>query len=116
MDFRGTIEEEREAQAEGLGLTDTEFAFHNILMAEVTKGEGGETIDEDMHQKVKDVSQQLVAMMDEATSIVDFFEKWDERRRVRRDIRRTIIAEFGDVDLVKPITDRFMELAEVRFK
>jgi len=116
MDFRGTIEEERGEQAKGLGLTDTEFAFHNILMAEITQGEGVEAIDEEMHQKVKDVSQQLVAMMDEATSIVDFFEKWDERRRVRRDIRRTIIAEFGDVDLVKPITDRFMELAEVKFR
>ena len=55
-------------------------------------------------------------MMDEATSIVDFFEKWDERRRVRRDIRRTIIAEFDDVSLVKPVTDRFMELAEKKFR
>ena len=65
---------------------------------------------------MKDVSQKLVAMMDEATPIVDFFEKWDERRRVRRDIRRAIIGKFDDVSLVKPITNRFMELAEVKFR
>ena len=60
--------------------------------------------------------QQLVAMMDEATEIVDFFQKWDEQRRVRRNIKRAILEEFGDLDLVKPITDRFMELAEVKFR
>ena len=27
-----------------------------------------------------------------------------------------IIEEFDDLDLVKPVTDRFMELAEVKFK
>jgi type I restriction enzyme R subunit len=85
-------------------------------MAEVTKSEGVETIDEDMHQKVKDVSQKLVAMMDEATEIVDFFDKWDEQRRVERDIKRAIIKEFDDLDLVKPVTDRFMELAKVKFR
>lgn len=60
--------------------------------------------------------QQLVAMMDEATEIVDFFQKWDEQKRVRRNIKRTIIEEFNQEQLVKPITDRFMELAEVKFR
>jgi type I restriction enzyme, R subunit len=115
MDFRGTIEEEREAMAEELGLTETEFAFHGILMAEITKGEGVEVIDEDTHIKIKRVVQQLVEMMDEATEIVDFFQKSDEKQTVRKNIRRTIIKEF-DVDLVKPVTDRFMELAEVKFR
>lgn len=114
--FRGTIEEEREARAEELGLTETEFAFHGILMAEITKGEGVEAIDEEMHLKIKSVVKQLVTMMDEATEIVDFFQKWDEQRRVRRDIKRAIIEEFDDLDLVKPVTDRFMELAEVKFR
>jgi type I restriction enzyme, R subunit len=116
MDFRGTIEEEREARAEELGLTETEYAFHGILMAEITKGEGVEAIDEDTHLKIKSVVQQLVAMMDEATEIVGFFQKWDEQRRVRRNIKRAIIEEFDDLDLVKSVTDRFMELAEVKFR
>ncbi len=116
LDFRETIEEEREARAEELGLTETEFAFHGILMAEITKDEGVEAIDEEMHLKIKSVVQQLVVMMDEATEIVDFFQKWDEQRRVRRDIKRAILEEFDDLDLIKPVTDRFMELAEVKFR
>lgn len=116
MDFRGTIEEEREVRAEELGLTETEFAFHGILMAEITKGEGVGEIDEEMHLKIKSVVQKLVTMMDDATEIVDFFKKWDEQRRVRRDIKRALLEEFDDLDLVKPVTDRFMELAEVKFR
>jgi type I restriction enzyme R subunit len=116
MDFRETIEEEREARAEELGLTETEFAFHGILMAEITQGEGVEAIDEEMHLKIKSVVQQLVSMMDEATEIVDFFQKWDEQRRVRRNIKRAILAEFDDEGIVKPVTDRFMELAEIKFR
>jgi type I restriction enzyme, R subunit len=69
-----------------------------------------------MHLKIKSVVQQLVSMMDEATEIVDFFQKWDEQRRVRRNIKRAILEEFDDLDLVKPVTDRFMELAEVKFR
>jgi type I restriction enzyme R subunit len=57
----------------------------------------------------------LVEMMNEATQIVDFFNKWDEQKRVRRDIKRAIIAEF-DESLVKPVTDRFMELAKSKFR
>ncbi len=71
---------------------------------------------EEAQEKVKFVIHSLVQMMDEATAIVGFFEKWDEVKRVKRDIKRTVIEEFDDLDLVKPVTDRFMELAEVKFK
>ena len=71
---------------------------------------------EEAQEKVKLVIHSLVQMMDEATAIVGFFEKWDEVKRVKRDIKRTVIEEFDDLDLVKPVTDRFMELAEVKFK
>ena len=71
---------------------------------------------EEAQEKVKFVIHSLVQMMDEATAIVGFFEKWDEVKRVKRDIKRAVIEEFDDSDLVKPVTDRFMELAEVKFK
>ena len=71
---------------------------------------------EEAQEKVKFVIHSLVQMMNEATAIVGFFEKWDEVKRVKRDIKRTVIEEFDDFDLVKPVTDRFMELAEVKFK
>ena len=54
-------------------------------------------------------------MIDEATEIVDFFEKNDEQKRMRKKIKRTIFDQFPK-KLVKPVTDRFMELAKVRFQ
>jgi len=54
-------------------------------------------------------------MLDEASQIVDFFNKWDEQKRVRRDIKRVVIQHF-DESLVKPVTERFMELALVKFR
>ena len=116
LDFRENIESERKEQAEDLGLTETEYAFHNILMAEITTKTGEEVLDEETHEKVKIVVQSLVEMMDEATKIVGFFEKWDEKKRIQKKIKRAVIEEFDDLELVKPVTDRFMELAEVKFK
>ena len=116
MDFRDTIEEGREARAEELGLTETEFAFYGLLMAEITKGEGIGVIDEDRGLKMKRVVRKLVTMMDEATEIVDFFDKYDEQKRVGRDIKRAIIEEFDDPELARLIARRFMELAKVQFR
>jgi type I restriction enzyme R subunit len=94
------------------GLTRTEIAFYNILIAELDKGQ---SIDSVTTEKAKSVVQSLVAMLDDATKIVGFFQKWDEQKRVKRDIKRVIIQSFNE-ELVKPVTERFMELAEVKFK
>ena len=85
-------------------------------MAEITKGEGIGVIDEDRGLKMKRVVQKLVAMMEEATEIVDFFDKDDEQKRVRRDIKRAIIEEFDDPELARLIARRFMEFAKVQFR
>ncbi len=58
-------------------MSETEYAFHNILMVEVTKQLGEDLVDEDTHKRVIDVVKQLVGMMEEATSIVGFFDKWN---------------------------------------
>ena len=76
---------------------------------------GEQSVDAEAAQRVKEVVQSLVEMLDEATQIVDFFSKWDEQKRVKRDIKRSIIQHF-DQSLVEPVTERFMELAEVKFK
>ena len=115
MDFRGSIEENRERQAEDLGLSETEFAFHNILKAELSSARGIESFDEDTNEAVKEVVRRLVSMMDEASQIVDFFNKWDEQKRMRIQIKRAIMDSF-DESMVKPVTERFMELAKVKFK
>lgn len=115
LNFRDDIEVTKEKKAKDLGLTDVEFSFHNILMTEITNLHG-ESITDELHQQVIDVVKKLVAMMDEATAIVDFFRKEDEIKSVRRNIRRTIIEQFDSEELVKTVTDRFMELARVKFK
>jgi len=117
MDFREHIEEDRKKGATDLDLSETEYAFHNILMAEVTNQTGDGVVDEATHLRVIEVVKQLVDMMEEATSIVGFFNKWDEQKRVKKKIKRTILGEeFGNKELVGAITERFMELAEVKFK
>jgi len=112
LDLRDNVESDRQQQATDLGLNLTEQAFYNILIAEMG---GTESVDAAKAQTVKDVIQSLVQMLDEASQIVDFFNKWDETRRVRRDIKRVVIQHF-DESLVKPVTERFMELAQVKFR
>ncbi len=109
LDLRDNIEEDHQKQADDLGLSPTELSFYNILIAKL----GGEqTVDEN---RAKAVVQLLVEMLDDATQIVDFFSKWDEQKRVKRDIKRILIEEFVDEDIVKPVIDRFMKLAKVKF-
>lgn len=112
LNFRENIESDRKQQADDLGLTKTELAFYNILLAEVG---GNKTPSQESQIQIKGVVQSLVSMLDEATQIVDFFSKWDEQKRVKRDIKRVIIKNF-DESLVKPITERFMDLAETKYK
>jgi len=76
--FRDHIESDRTAGAEELGLTDPEFAFHNILYEAVCKKEDSEALPESTHQEIIDLTKKLVEMMDEASGIVDFFKKHDE--------------------------------------
>lgn len=112
LDFRDGIESNRKKEADDLGLSPTEFSFYNILVAELG---GAENIKKETAEQAKEVVQSLVQMLDEATRIVDFFDKWNEQRRVKREIKRVVIENF-DESLVKPVTERFMELAKVKFK
>ncbi|HKM38056.1 MAG TPA: HsdR family type I site-specific deoxyribonuclease [Thiopseudomonas sp.] len=116
LDFRNNIEAERLQTATDLGLTDTELAFYNILMAEVANHTRDETISEAVHDEIKATSQSLVSMFDEATQIVDFFAKPDEVKRMKKEIKRAILeCSYSDAALVKVVQDRFMELAQTRF-
>tara|TARA_R110002124_G_C8972960_1_gene515417 strand:- start:6904 stop:9882 length:2979 start_codon:yes stop_codon:yes gene_type:complete len=115
LNFRDNIETEKAQAASDLGLSETEFAFHGIFMAEIARTTGDEALDEKTHDNVKSVVQSLVETMEEASQIVGFFDKWDEQKRLRIQIKRAILTHF-DENLVKPVTDRFMELAKAKFK
>ena len=81
LDFRGNIEDDHKKEAEDLGLSSTELSFYNILMAELTERNDDVTMDVQTQEKVKEVIRSLVAMLNEATQIVDFFNKWDEQKK-----------------------------------
>ena len=117
MDFRDNIEKNREQQAEDLGLSETQFAFHNVLMAEIARVSGSEALDEATHEEVIAVTKDLVTLLDEATGIVDFFKKQDEVKRMKKNIKRRIVdASFDDPDIRSAVMERFMELARVKFR
>ena len=115
--FRDGMEQEKTDQSTALGLTDEEGAFYRVLIKEVTEAVGDGAMDEETHQQVLDLTKELVAEFQEATQIVGFFQRDDEIRSARLKIRRAILDQpFGTRDLVQAVTDRFMDLAKVRFK
>jgi hypothetical protein len=76
-----------------------------------------EEVDEATYQQVIEVVKQLVDMMLETTFIVDFFSKWNEVKAMKKRIKRTILSEdFGSKELVEAISERFMDLAQAKFK
>lgn len=85
-------------------------------MKEVTDAHDGDVIDAQLHDDIKQVTQQLVAMFEEATQIIDFFSKQDEIKRMKKAIKRIVLDQsFGDKALVSTLQERFMDLAKSRF-
>ena len=116
LEMRGDIGSAYQQAAQDVGLSDTEFAFYNILIAEVTNVSDGDVIAESTHDEIKAVTQALVVMLDEATEIVDFFNKQDEIKRMKKEIKRAVLDQpFGDKALVTVLQDRFMDLAKTKF-
>lgn len=116
LDFRDNIESNRQQAAKDLGLSETEFAFHNILLAEVIRVQGDGSVSETRHDQIIELTKDLVRMLDEATNIVDFFNKKDEVKRVQRDIKRALVAlDFDQAEIIDQVKARFMDLARVKF-
>lgn len=116
LEMRGDIGSAYQQAAQDVGLSETEFAFYNILIAEVTNVSDGDVIAESTHDEIKAVTQALVVMLDEATEIVDFFNKQDEIKRMKKEIKRAVLDQpFGDKALVTVLQDRFMDLAKTKF-
>jgi type I restriction enzyme, R subunit len=115
--FRDGMEKEKTQQNEDLGLSEIEGPFYRSLMAEITKASGDATMDEETHQKVLDLTKELVTEFQEATQIVGFFDKWDEVTRIKKQIKRSILDQpFGNKALVDAVTARFMDLGKRHFR
>ena len=115
--LREEMEVKKTKQAEDLGLSETEFAFHNILMSEITKASGDAAMSEETNQKVLSLVKKLVNQFEDASQIIGFFQKQDEIKTMERNIKRSMIEEdFDDPELRKVVIERFMDLAKVKFK
>ena len=102
--------------AQDVGLSETEFAFYNIWISEVTHANDGDVIDETLHETIKETTQSMVTMLEQATEIIDFFNKQDEVKRMKKEIKRVILDQpFGDKTLVNILQERFMDLAKTCF-
>jgi len=109
--LRDNIEINHKKDADDLGLSQTELAFYNILISELDDDQKN---DEASLVKAKSVVSSLVEMLDEANLIVDFFNKWTEQKRIKKNIKRLIIENF-DESLVEQVSSRFMDLARTKF-
>lgn len=115
--FRDGMEREKSQENEDLGLSETEGAFYRSLMKAVTSTTEVDALDEETHQRVLDLTKELVGEFQEATQIVGFFDKWDEVARIKRQIKRSILDQpFGDKALVDAVTERFMDLGKRHFR
>ena len=56
-------------------MNDTEFAFHNILVAEVARVTDNDSLDQATHDEIIKIVKELVEMMNQVTAKVDFFKK-----------------------------------------
>lgn len=116
MEVVDNISGDHQQAATDLGLSETEFSFYNILMAEVTAVKG-DVLEIDVEDEIKATTQALVSIFDEATQVVDFFNKPDEVKRMKKEIKRAVLdTSFGDKALVNILQDRFMDLGKVKFK
>ena len=72
--------------------------------------------EENSHELAKNFSTKIINFLNEASQIVDFFNKPDEVRRLKREIKNILI-EMPHVneELIKEVTDSFMDLAKHRF-
>jgi type I restriction enzyme R subunit len=119
LEMVDTIEVNHKKAADDIGLSETEYAFYNILMAEVSQvaeAKGDYVVNDSTMSEVKATTQTLVNTFDEATEIVDFFNKQDEVKRMKKEIKRTVLDQsFGEPSLVKVVQERFMELGKTKF-
>ena len=89
--FRDGLEKEKGEKAKDLGLNETEFAFYNILNAEVVKSFGEETFSDEVHERILSLVKKLVNQFEESSKIVGFFLKQDEIKTMHRNIRSCLL-------------------------
>ena len=72
--------------------------------------------DEVPYDEAKKIASELVAYLNEVSQIVDFFNKPDEIKRLKRKINDLILqTDHTDKELINNITESFMDLARHKY-
>jgi type I restriction enzyme R subunit len=115
LELRVTVDEQEQVPPIE-GITRDQYAYYLILDAEIrsaiTDKPKTPTQDELVH-----LTKDLTVIIDTATAIIGFRQKWNLQRQVQRDIIRSVHSQpYGSDELAKVIADRFLELALVKIK
>ena len=121
INFRNNMEKDLKREAKDLGFSDTEYSFFSVLQSHVFEKFPDKTQDEKLKEELVKTTKKLVGMIETAVSIVDFFKKEREVKEVRREIKRTLDQTSfcnlpEDKKILKAVTDKFIDLAKVRFE
>lgn len=121
LSFRDGVGKNLKDAAQDIGLSEVEFAFFMTLQKDVLEKFPNKSKDKKLEAEIIGCTTKLVQMLEEASSIVDFFNRDAEKREVMKNIRRTLgDSSFCDVSedkkMVASVTDEFMRLAEVKFR
>ncbi|MDZ7860595.1 MAG: type I restriction endonuclease subunit R [Candidatus Krumholzibacteriota bacterium] len=116
MDFRSSIETERGEKAQSVGLSKQEFAYYNILEAEMKEDADYYAPDPETRNRMCDITSEIFDSIKESTYIVDFFQKEDEKKKLRLKIKRVLMASelAPKTKMRNRIIERYMELARVQ--
>jgi type I restriction enzyme R subunit len=118
LELRNTMETNRAAEADRLGLDDEEFAFFGLLRTAALKKYPDREEDEEFIKVLLDLTTDLHAELKKKARMVDFFRKDAEIKKVKLGIKRAIcvtdIFDEEDKRLIQDIQGKFIELAKVR--
>jgi type I restriction enzyme R subunit len=95
-----------EQKASAIGLNQTQFAFHESLRKDL------EQIDS---EELKQLTIKIVDEI-EKLAVVDWAQKDDIQRRMRREIKRTLRTIDCPAEKIEPLTLNLVDLARVRMK
>lgn len=116
--FREQIKTARQDQAEEIGLSKDEYAYYGVLESEMKAAGNYVAPGPQMRKSMIELSKRIYDLLRESTYIVDFFDKENEKKRVRREIKRAIMDSGLDLKrkTLNKVRDRFMELARAHFE
>ncbi|MBA4496400.1 type I restriction endonuclease subunit R [Paenactinomyces guangxiensis] len=97
------------SEAEKAGLTREEYPFYLLLQQELAQND-------DDHEAMKDLTQIIVEDVSTLAQVVEWTEKADVQREMRKRIKRQLRASKCPTDKLESLPQKVLDLARVHFK